>query len=250
MLELGGVPVGVEGAAAIAAIFLLAGLVKGAAAFGVPLVAVPLLAQIVPVPTAAALSVLPIIVSNLVQAVQTRRAAGVLKTLWPLFVVLPITLLVSVRLIESLAAAVLFLLIGGLIELFVLLQLAGRVPPVPDRARTPLLALSGLVSGILGGATSFFAFPSLQVFLALRLAPIEFVFATSTMLVLGAGFAGLGLLRSAELAVSMASLVPLLVGLQIGQALARRLSTTAFRGIVLALMALMGAAMIGRGLGL
>jgi uncharacterized membrane protein YfcA len=239
----------------MAAIFFLAGLVKGGVAFGVPLVTVPLLAQIVPVPTAAALSVVPIVVSNVVQVVQTRQAADVMRRLWPLFLALPVTLAVSVRLIATLDAAVLYLLIGSLVLVFVLLQVTGRMPPIPAKAQGPVLALSGVVAGVLGGATSFFAFPSLQVFLALGLPPLEFVFATSAMfavgsIVLGAGFAALGVLEGGELAVSLAALVPLLLGLQVGQALARRLSVAMFRLLVLLVLALMGASMMARGVGL
>lgn len=255
MVELGGAAIGIGGAVAMAAIFFLAGLVKGTVAFGLPLVAVPLLAQLMPLPTAAALSILPIIASNLVQAVQTRRAAGVLRRLWPLFLALPVTLAVSVRLIAALDAKVLSLLVGALVEIFVLLQLTGRMPAISPKAERPVLALSGVAAGVLGGATSFYAFPSLQVFLAMRLAPLEFVFATSAMfvvgsLVLGAGFAALGLLRGNELVASLAALAPLLLGLQIGQALRRRLSIPAFRVFVLAFLALTGASMIWRGLGL
>ncbi len=255
MVELGGAAIGIGGAVAMAAIFFLAGLVKGTVAFGLPLVAVPLLAQLMPLPTAAALSILPIIAPNLVQAVQTRRAASVLRRLWPLFLALPVTLAVSVRLIAALDAKVLSLLVGALVEIFVLLQLTGRMPAISPKAERPVLALSGVAAGVLGGATSFYAFPSLQVFLAMRLAPLEFVFATSAMfvvgsLVLGAGFAALGLLRGNELVASLAALAPLLLGLQIGQALRRRLSIPAFRVFVLAFLALTGASMIWHGLGL
>lgn len=254
MVELSGTTIGVGRMFAMAVIFLLAGVVKGAVGFGVPFVTVPLLAQLVPVPTAAALSILPIIVSNVVQAVQMREAAGVLRTLWPLFLALPIALAASVRLITALDARVLALLIGVLVEVFVLLQVIGGLPPLAPRARVPALVLSGVAAGVLGGATSFYSFPSLQVFLALRLTPREFVFAASAMfvlgsLVLGTGFAALGLLDGPGVAISVATLAPLLLGLQFGQALARRLSAAGFRRAVLALMALMGVSLIGRALG-
>ncbi len=254
MIELGGETIGGGAVIAMAAIFFLAGLVKGGVAFGVPTVTVPLLAQLLPVRTAAALCVVPIVVSNAVQVAQTRQAAGVIRRLWPLVLTLPVTLAVSVRLIASLDAAVLYILIGSLVLVFVLLQLTGRMPPIPPKAERRVLAVSGVVSGVLGGATSFFAFPSLQVFLALGLAPAEFVFATSAMFtlgssVIGAGLAAFGLLGGSELIISIAALVPLLIGLQIGQALARRLSITMFRLLVLVVLAITGASMIARGIG-
>jgi uncharacterized protein len=253
--EMGGETLGIVSAVLIAAIFFLAGVVKGAAAFGIPLVTMPLLAQLVPVPTAAALVVISILVSNIVQVVQMRHAAGVLRLLWPLYLVLPLTLVVSARLIKVLDPAVLFLLVGVMIELFVALQITRRLPPIPPKLCTPLLSASGLIAGIVGGATSFFAFPSIQIFLALGLAPAEFVFATSAMFVvgsiaLGAGYATVGLLPQTELVVSALAVLPLLVGQQLGQRLSQHGSATRFRRVVMALMVFMGISMIARGLAL
>lgn len=48
-------------------VFVLGGLIKGVSGFGMPLVTVPLIALVAPVPTAVALSLLPIIISNISQ---------------------------------------------------------------------------------------------------------------------------------------------------------------------------------------
>lgn len=252
---LGGQAFGLAGLALVAAAFFLAGLVKGAAAFGVPIITLPLLVHLMPVPTAAALVIIPAIVSNIVQAAQSREAAGVLRVIWPLLAALAVALALSVRLIQVLDAAALYLLIGLLIEAFVILQASGRIPPVSAAARKPLLVASGLIGGVVGGATSFYAFPALQLMLALGMTPVQFAFATSIMFicgssVLGLGFATIGTLGSGELALSIAAIAPLMVGLWLGQAIVRRVSVVWFKRFVLVLMVFMGLSMIRRGLGL
>lgn len=253
-LDLGGVSLGPGQLAVVAVIFLLAGLVKGTASFGMPLVIIPLMSHMVPVPTAASLTVLPMLVSNAVQAYQTRRAAAVMKTVWPLYVVLPISLSASVRLVTAIDPAMLYILIGVLVETFVILQAIGRVPPVGATARTPLLVASGTVAGVIGGATSLFAFPTLQLLFALRLAPLEFVFASSMMfligsIALGSGFASIGVLGGSEFTVSVLSILPMLAGLSAGQYLLRHGSKVWFRRVVLVVMAAMGVSMIMRAIG-
>ncbi|MGB0747691.1 MAG: TSUP family transporter [Magnetospiraceae bacterium] len=251
--DLGGETFGILGGAVIAAIFFLAGVVKGAAAFGVPTVSMPFLVLLMPVPTAASLLVVPILVSNLVQGFQMRHGAPILKRIWPLLVVLPIMLFFSSHMINVVDSDILFALVGSLIVLLVILQLANRIPPVPTGWTTPLLAGSGMVAGLLGGVTSFYAFPSLQLFLALRLAQAEFVFAACSMfivgaLALGAGYTDLGLLSQGD-AFLMSFLVipPLLAGQQLGLWLVRRGSADRFKKIALAVLFLLGLSMVVRG---
>ena len=53
--------------------FLVAGTVKGTLGIGLPLVAVPLLATVLDLPTAIALMVVPVLTSNFIQALQGKR---------------------------------------------------------------------------------------------------------------------------------------------------------------------------------
>src|SRR3546814_12236097 len=75
----------------ILAVFLLAGIVKGVVAFGLPLVTIPLLSLTMPVPHAIVLSLLPVLCSNVAQAYMCRRGLPALRLIWPLLVPLVIT---------------------------------------------------------------------------------------------------------------------------------------------------------------
>ena len=65
--------------------FVLAGFVKGATGMGLPTVVMVLLAGVMPVPAAAALLVLPSLVTNAQQVLAGPGAAVLLRRLWPMF---------------------------------------------------------------------------------------------------------------------------------------------------------------------
>ncbi len=235
------------------AVFTLAGVVKGAAGFGFPMVSVPLLAQVMPVPTAIAWALVPTFGANLVQMIETRAHAGVLRTIWPLLAVLYPVMAATVRMIPSMDPRVLYLLVGALIEVAAIMQFLGRIPRVEGRARLPLLLAGGAVTGVLGGMTSFFGFPALQAFLAIGLTAREFVFAASVLflagtVVLGAGLSHLGILGLDDLLVSALGIPTMMLGLAVGQRIRNRASPTLFRNLVLGTLFVVGISMIAKGL--
>ena len=62
---------------------LLSGVVKGILSIGLPLVGMPLLTLAVDVPTAIAILMIPLVLSNLIQAIEGRGTAAMLKRFWP-----------------------------------------------------------------------------------------------------------------------------------------------------------------------
>ncbi|WP_448188638.1 sulfite exporter TauE/SafE family protein [Azospirillum sp. sgz301742] len=234
-------------------VFTLAGVVKGAAGFGFPMIAVPLLAQAMPVPVAIAWALVPTFGANLVQMIETRACTHVLRTIWPLLAVLMPVMAATVRLVPAMDPRVLYLLVGVLTELAALMQFLGRIPRVEGRGRLPLLLASGAAAGMLGGMTSFFGFPSLQAFLAIGLTAREFVFAASALfllgsVVLGAGLSHLGVLGLDDLLVSAMGVPAMVLGLSIGQRIRNRASPRVFRNFVLGTLFLVGLSMIAKGL--
>lgn len=233
------------------AVFLLAGLVKGVAGFGTPLVAVPLLALVLPVPTAVGWSLLPVFCSNVSQAYGCRRSLPVLKLVWPLLLGLAASLAVTGPLLGRVDGDVLLILVGVLIQLFVLSQLTPRPPMIPPGWRLPVLSAAGITSGVVGGFTSFYSFPGLQVLLALDLDRRDFVFASSIFFLLGtvtlgSGMRAVGILSTADAAISLGCVLPALLGVHLGGMLRDRLSVQAFRAVVLVVLSATGMVMIVR----
>ncbi|HZH47813.1 MAG TPA: TSUP family transporter, partial [Roseococcus sp.] len=68
----------------ILGVFLLAGFVKGVIGLGLPTIAMGLLTLAMPPPAAAALLVLPSIVTNLFQMRPARAALALTRRLWPM----------------------------------------------------------------------------------------------------------------------------------------------------------------------
>src|SRR4051812_22839687 len=156
-------------AALVAAIFLLAGLVKGVAGFGLPTVTLGLLALFRPLPEAMALMLVPTLLTNIWQAF-----AG--DALWPSLRRLRVFLLAAG--FGSLAGAGVLarsdaVLLSGLLGLLLVasaaVALLGPTWPVPGPAREAWLQPAmGAVSGLIAGMTGSFMMPAAPWLVALR----------------------------------------------------------------------------------
>ncbi|MFV3384362.1 sulfite exporter TauE/SafE family protein [Pseudomonas sp. NY15364] len=234
-------------------VFVLGGVIKGVSGFGMPLVTVPLIALVAPVPTAVALSLLPIIISNISQGYDCRRHYHVLGLVWPLLISLAVSLGLAVQLLGSFRPEVLAIIIGVMIQVFVISQLTPNPPLIPPRWRFGALIGAGLSSGLLGGMTSFYGFPALQALLALGLGRTEFILASSLFFLVGSVILGAGLLMQdiaspMHLLLSLACVLPTQLGMSLGEFIRERLSQAMFRGITLAVLSATGLAMIVRAL--
>ena len=239
----------------ILAVFLLAGVVKGVVAFGLPLVTIPLLSLLMPVPHAITLSLLPVLSSNIAQAYMCRRGLPVLRVVWPQLVPLVIAAPISAHFATRLDQQTLYAIAGGAIEVLVLTQMLGFRPVIRPRHRRSALLVSGAITGAVGGATSFFGFPSIQIFLALELSMTEFALATSVTFLLGSVALGstygiTGQISGHDIRLSVAAVVPLLIGLVAGQRLSTRISPAVFRRIALVILLATGLYLLGRGFGI
>ncbi|EWC42998.1 TSUP family transporter [Pseudomonas stutzeri] len=235
----------------IFAVFVLGGLVKGVCGFGIPLVTVPLIALVETVPTAIALALLPIIISNIAQSYECRQHYRVLGLIWPLLLSLAVSLGLAVQLLGSFRPEILALIIGVMIQVFVISQLTPDPPAIPQRWRFGSLVGAGLSSGLFGGLTSFYAFPALQALMALGLGRNEFILATSLFFLAGSSILGIGLLAQdiatpIHLLLSLACVVPTQLGMYLGELIRERLSQAMFRGITLSVLSATGLTMIAR----
>ena len=236
-------------------VFLIAGVVKGVIAFGLPLITIPMLSVAMPVPHAITLSLLPVISSNIAQAYMCRRGLPTLRSIWPLLLTLVITVPVSAHYAVLLEERTLYAIAGGAIEVLVLTQLLGFRPDIKPQYRQPALLISGFLTGMVGGATSFFGFPAIQVFLTLNLGITEFALATSVTFLLGSIALGLtfgtaGHISGPDIHLSVAAVIPLLLGLVAGHRLSSKISPALFRRIALLILLATGLYLLNRGLDL
>ncbi|WP_018699054.1 sulfite exporter TauE/SafE family protein [Amorphus coralli] len=236
---------------ALLGLYLLGGFVKGAAAFGQPLVTVSLAAMFMPVPIAIGISVIPSILVNLIQGYASRQAAPRLPRYWPFYLALIIGILIGLRIFSMLDQGALQVIIGCLLIVFSAVQLSGLTPPLSPPPRAPVLAATGLVSGLLAGTTSFVAFPSLPVFIAYGLdrrlfALVTSVMFTITLLMVGGGLTVLGLIGRSELVMGLVCCIPSYLGQRVGLAVRERMSVSALSILVNIILALIGVTFLVR----
>lgn len=162
--------------------FVLGGLVKGLVGFGLPLITIPLLSSIASIPEAVALNFLPVILSNVQQIFETRRAYPVLQRVWPLLVTTAVLLFFGSVFLTTLDKQLLQAIIGAMIIAHVLIEQRGLVLELTRRTERLFLFGAGVIAGGLASVSSFAMFPSVQLLHSMRLRTAEFVLSVCVFL--------------------------------------------------------------------
>ena len=239
---------------AAAAVFAVAGLVKGVVGLGLPTVSMALLALFLPTGQAAAWLLLPSLVTNVLQMRPAGTLGPVLRRLWPMQLGVVIGTLGGVGWWGPLGqAAGARQLLGGALVLYALWGLWGRSVAVPQAHQGWLGAVVGLVTGAITALTGVFVVPAVAYLQALQLPRPALMQAmglsfTVSTLALGAGLGGLaggsGPLDGVTLGVSVAMLLPALVGMAWGGRLRARLSAAVFKQVLMGSLLALGAWML------
>jgi hypothetical protein len=227
------------------------GLVKGATGLGLPLVAVPIMALAIDVPTAVAIMPMPIIAANLWQSLRRTDLRATIRRFWPLMATIPVGAVIGVAVLASVDPLALGGVLGGIVMVFCLTSLTRFDWRLPKPAERWLAPIVGLISGTTGGMSSFYGPPTAIYLLTLRLAPREFICVVGvnhllggiSMLVLLPGF---GLLEGMDFAWTALAVAPVLAGVWLGQILRDRLDAGKFRRAVLIVLLVIGVNLVRR----
>lgn len=242
-----------EHIALILCTFLLAGMVKGVVGLGLPTVAVGLLGLVMLPMQAAALLIIPSMVTNIWQLCDGRSPLPMLRRLWPLLVGIAVgTLALSAYLHgRQLPEATRWL--GMALILYAVLGLASvrfTVKPTHEGWLAPII---GAMTGAITAVTGVFVIPAVPYLQAVGLEKDDLVqalgisFSVSTIaLALSLGHSG-ALLQPAVLGVSALALLPALLGMAGGQWLRRRISPERFKRWFFLGLLLLGADLALRG---
>jgi len=222
--------------AAIGAVFVLAGLVKGVVGLGLPTVAVGLLGIWMAPREAAALLVVPSLVTNVWQLAAGPAFRPLARRLWPLLLAIVAGTLAGGLLLpvagghpRDAAAA-----LGGALVLYAAAGLAAfvlHVPPSAERLAAPVV---GFATGIVTAATGVFVIPAVPYLQGLRLErdalvqALGLAFTTSTV-ALAASLAATGGLHAQAAGMSLFALAPALLGMWAGQWVRGRIRPDLFR---------------------
>ena len=231
---------------------LFAGFVKGAVGFAMPMIMISGLGSFLPPETALAALILPTVVANLWQALRQGlwRAVQSMQLVWRFLLVGLVFLAGSAQLFTVLPTQVLFLLIGAPITLFSAAQLLGWRPRFVGRAAEFILAA---IAGFSGGLSGVWGPPTVAYLTAMDTPKAEHVRVQGVIYGLGAVALLLAHIQSGVVSretvpLSLAMLVPSMVGMWVGLKLHDLMPQERFRMMTLAVLVVAGLNLIWRGL--
>lgn len=218
----------------IAFSFLLAGFVKGVLGLGLPTVAMGLLAIIMPPAQAAALLVVPSLVTNVWQTVAGPNLKGVLRRLWSMMAGVCLGTWAGAGLITGSDVRLVSGSLGACLLIYALLGLARirwTVPPTSEWWQSPIM---GGATGLITAMTGSFVIPGVPYLQAIGLQKEDFVqalglsFMVSTFALAG-NLLHAGVLNATTAATSLMVLAPVLGGMYLGQLTRGRMEEKTFR---------------------
>lgn len=239
--------------AAAAALTVLACLVKGVVGFGMPMIMVAGLGAYLPVETALATLVLPMLLTNLSQGLRDglRPAVATARTHRRLIGVALAVLAGSSQLVRVLPPELLYTLLGLPIVAYAAAGIAGLPLRLDPRRRRLWEVVLGAVAGFFGGFFGVWG-PPLVIYLtscsvpkaeAMRMQGVIFLLGS---VALALAHIASGVLDRASLPLSAAMVVPSMAGLWAGYRLHDRVDQAAFRRWTLVILALTGLNLLRR----
>lgn len=236
------------------AVAALAGFVKGAVGFAMPMILISGLSSFVSPEIALAGLLVPTLVTNLIQALRQGVGAawGSILRFRVFLIVGAVALLSSAQLVLLLPVSSLLLVIGVPITLFALIQLAGWHWTLRSQS-AGVEAGVGLVAGGLGGLSGVWGPATVLYLTALSTDKKEqmrvqgVVYGLGAILLVGAHSVS-GILRSETLPLSVALVAPSLIGMWLGGQILDRINQAQFRKATLAVLFVVGLNLIRRAL--
>jgi hypothetical protein len=237
------------------AIGMLAGFVKGAVGFAMPMIMISGLGSFLPAETAIAAFLLPTLLTNVFQAFRQGLAAALASALrhWRFAVTVMVGIAFSAQLVVLFPGDTLFLMIGIPVTLFALVQLAGLRLHIAERRRRVAEILFGGFAGAVGGLAGVWGPPTVLYLTALETPKVEqmrvqgVVYGTGAV-VLTLAHVHSGVLNAETAPLSALLLAPALAGLWLGFLVQDRLDQARFRRFTLVVLALAGLNLVRRGL--
>ncbi|MGC7402533.1 sulfite exporter TauE/SafE family protein [Pandoraea pneumonica] len=232
--------------------FLLAGFVKGVIGLGLPTVAVGLLGLAMPTAEAAALLIVPSLVTNVWQLLAGPRFMALAKRLWPMLAGICVGTWAGGGWLAS-GGNTPGIALGVALLAYAALGLAAvrmRIPAAWSSGRVSALGGGiGVITGLVTAATGVFVIPAVPFLQALELDKDDLVQAlglsfTVSTVALAAGLARDGIFHGHAIGVSLLALAPALGGMFFGQWVRGRVSAPVFRRCFFVGLAMLGAELV------
>lgn len=231
--------------------FIIGGFVKGTLGVGLPLVAIPIAATVMPPAQAIALTLVPILVSNVWQVFETGYLGKAAHRFAPVLLALLVGLFCGGLLLSRIEVSTSILILGGVLIAFCFSQLMPLRLAISTSTERWLGPPMGFISGLIGGVSGSYGAVLMSYLMMLRLPKNEFV--GSIGLIYLVGLFGLGLALSANQLIgwketigTLLALIPTAFGLWLGRRLRPHVSQVWFHRLLIAVLFIIGVSLIRR----
>ena len=231
--------------------FLLAGWVKGVIGLGLPTVAMGLLSLTMPPVQAAALMVIPSLVTNIWQALAGPAIWPLLRRFGLMMIAIVVGTLISIGLLTGSDTGFVKTALGLVLIAYGAIGLHGARMQIHLRLEPLLSPVAGFVTGVISGSTGIFVIPATPYFSALGLEKEQLIqalglsFSISTLALAG-GLLMHGQFELRAATTSLIAVVPAFAGMIAGQYLRKRLPQDSFRRWFFVAMLALGVYMVLR----
>lgn len=235
------------------AVGLVAGMIKGLVGFAMPTVLISGLSMFLPPEIALAGLILPTLVTNGLQALRQGfgQALASLKRFRVFLGVGAIMLIGSAQLVRVLSADVMFVIIGGSVTAFAVMQLGGWAPKVPEKSLRIEVGV-GAFAGFIGGLSGIWGPPTVAYLTAINTPKAEqmrvqgVIFGMGALVLLFAHIKS-GIVSPQTMPFSAVLVLPAVIGMMMGQRLQDRIEQATFKRLTLIVLLLGGLNLIRKG---
>ena len=223
---------------------LAGGLVKGTIGFGMPMVALPLIAFIIPATTAMILLCAPILLTNFLQ-MKIKEGISSYRFL-PMIICLIIGLIIGARLILEINLNTITQIIAVSIIFAAIVNCIGfKIENINKSKERIITSIIGFGSGILGGLSTFYGPPMLAYLVAADLPKEKFVRTVSTIYFIGSfplygSLIYYGFATKLDLMMSLFLIIPAFISQQIGAKIRNKINQKQFRICILVTLIILG----------
>jgi uncharacterized membrane protein YfcA len=229
----------------IAAVFVLAGFVKGTIGMGLPTVAMGLLATRMAPAHALAIVILPAIITNIWQTFVGPYLRDIMRRLWPLMIATCLGIWSAGSLMTGPYARYGTIVLGVLLVIYAILGLTKVRFHVARRNEKWIGGIVGLITGVVAAATGVQTIPSMPFMQAIGMEKDELiqalgVFFTTATLAQAYNLTGAGLINMSIALPTTIAMVAAFAGMYLGQLVRSRMDADSFRRWFLIAMMLLG----------
>ena len=238
----------------LAVAILLGGTVKGISGIGLPIVTMSIIftLDLLPPKDTIAFVVMPILVTNLWQAVRSSGWMITAKEHWLLIAVFLPCLFLGSQMLAGMDTKGVFLVLGCIVAVFAASNMwKPDMEPLTPKTRLWAGPLAGAVGGLLGGLSTVWGPPIIMYLVMLRLPKDIWVRSVGLIYVTGAiplaaFYWANGVLNPTNVYLSTAACLPGIIGVLIGERIRTRINEDAFRRAMLVCLFLIGLNLIRR----